>query len=109
MTKEERAEAKAMVQEVLQENRDRIRAEKAEAALQAANEAWDRAWEKAMPRYEKPKENTQTISGIIQLRETQEGNETGKEAGAWKFLYGVCAGALGVLIVACTIIMTQML
>ena len=43
MTKEERAEARATVQEVLQENRDRIRAEKAEAALAAANEAWDRA------------------------------------------------------------------
>lgn len=109
MTKEEREEAKAMVQEVLQENRDRIRAEKAEAALQAANEAWDRAWEKAMPRYERTQENTQAIPAIIQLREQQGENETEKKAGAWKFLYGVCAGALGVLIIACTIIMTQML
>ena len=109
MTKEEREEAKAMVQEVLQENRDRIRAEKAEAALQAANEAWDRAWEKAMPRYEKPQENMQAIPAIIKLREQQGENETEKEADAWKFLYGVCAGALGVLIIACTIIMTKML
>ena len=109
MTKEEREEAKAMVQEVLQENRDRIRAEKAEAALQAANEAWDRAWEKAMPRYEKPQENMQAIPAIIKVREQQGKNETEKEAGAWKFLYGVCAGALGVLIIACTIIMTKML
>ena len=110
MTKEERAEARAMVQEVLQENRDRIRAEKAEAALQAANDAWDRAWEKALPRIERPKERTQAIPAIIKLPAAEEReNEGGKEAGAWKFLYGVCVGALGVLIIACTIMLTKML
>ena len=40
-----REEARKIVQEAIEENRDRIRAEKAEAALQAANEAWDRAWQ----------------------------------------------------------------
>lgn len=109
MTKKERGEAKAMVQEVLQENRDRIRAEKAEAALQAANEAWDRAWEKAMPKYQ-AKEAEQRPMGIVHCGKTRaEETERVKEAGAWRFLYGVCTGALGVLIIACTVILTRML
>lgn len=106
MTTEERAEAKKMVQEALEENRDRIRAEKAEAALAAANEAWDRAWEKAMPRYEqKP---AQEIPMMIQIP-AEEKASTEKERSAWQFLYGICTGALGVLIIACTIILTRML
>lgn len=104
MTSEERAEAKRMVQEALEESRDRIRAEKAEAALQATNEAWDRAWEKAMPRY-KPQE---AVTVIAQPEQRAE-QETNKESGAWQYLYGICTGALGVLIIACTVILTRML
>lgn len=104
MTSEERAEAKRMVQEALEESRDRIRAEKAEAALQAANEAWDRAWEKAMPRY-KPQE---AVTVIAQPKQKAE-QEINKERGAWQYLYGICTGALGVLIIACTVILTKML
>ena len=110
MTSEERAEAKRMVQEALEESRDRIRAEKAEAALQAANEAWDRAWEKAMPKYSPEKEVKQHPLEIVHVHETSTGTtEQKKETGAWEFLYGVCTGALGVLIIACTIILTKML
>ena len=59
-----------------------------------------------MPRYEqKP---AQEIPAIIQLpAETKAENE--KERSAWQFLYGICTGALGVLIIACTIILTRML
>ena len=48
MTSGERAEAKRLVQEALDENRARLRAEKAEAALAAANTAWDSAVEREM-------------------------------------------------------------
>ena len=104
-----REEARKIVQEAIEENRDRIRAEKAEAALQAANEAWDRAWEKAMPRYQ-AKEVEQRPMGIVHYwKPREEEAERVKEAGAWRFLYGVCTGALGVLIITCTVILTRML
>ena len=75
-----REEARKIVQEAIEENRDRIRAEKAEAALQAANEAWDRAWEKAMPRYQ-AKEVEQRTVGIVHYGETRaEETERAKEA-----------------------------
>lgn len=104
-----REEARKIVQEAIEENRDRIRAEKAEAALQAANEAWDRAWEKAMPKYQ-GKETEQRPMVIAHYRKPRAAEaEAVKEAGAWRFLYGVCTGALGVLIIACTVILTRML
>ncbi len=106
MTNEEREEAKRMVREALEENRDKIRAEKAETALQAVNDAWDRAWEKAMPRYEqKP---TRELPTIAQPSAEIKADEK-MEHGAWQFLYGICTGALGVLMIACTIILTRML
>lgn len=101
-----REEAKKMVQEAIDESRDRIRAEKAEAALQAVNDAWDRAWEKAMPRYEqKP---TRELPTIAEPSAEIKADEK-REHGAWQFLYGICTGALGVLIIACTVILTRML
>lgn len=104
-----REEAKKMVQEAIDESRDRIRAEKAEAALQAANEAWDRAWEKAMPRYTQEKEAKQPVT-IVRYSQPGAGEaDKATEAGAWKFLYGFCAGALGVLMIACTVILTRLL
>lgn len=48
MTSGERAEAKRLVQEALDENREKLRMEKAAEALRAANATWDSAVDREM-------------------------------------------------------------
>lgn len=110
MTSEERAEAKRMVQEALEESRDRIRAEKAEAALVAANEAWDRAWEKAMPRYAGEKAIIRTEKPVIMTPEKirQEETKGGKDEALF-LLYGVCTGAMIVMLMLIGILVSRLL
>ena len=95
MTSGERTEAKRLVQEALDENREKLRMEKAAEALRAANATWDNAVDREMAKVRvASRETAVTVTAPVpeNAAVTVSVHPKKPSAGASDFLNGLFSG-----------------
>ena len=103
ITEADRAEARQYIEDALAERRERMRQE---AARQAAiNQDWDNALGRALDDQHAMIEIVPTRAPRFEARQAAYSSKI--ERNAWHFMYGVCAGALAVLILATTMLLVM--